>query len=123
LSPELIPGLATVVERLAKAYRVPISGTLGEIRSPGIYQTHVEDKTQRAASILKGLKPGLWLWVAHIGIQSPEQDALVHTDPADVFPDGVGRHRFAELNAITSEEVKDVIRQRGIRLTSYRDLR
>jgi hypothetical protein len=72
---------------------------------------------------LNRLTPGLWLLVSHIGIQSPEQDALIHTKPEDVFPDGVGRHRFAELNAITNKEIKDLIRERDIRLVSYRDLR
>jgi chitin disaccharide deacetylase len=122
-SPELIPGLGAVIKRLATAYRVPISGTLGERRAIGIYQTPVDQKIFEAITKLNRLTPGLWLWVAHIGIQSPEQDALIHTKPEDVFPDGVGRHRFAELNAITSEEIKDIIRKRNIRLVSYRDLR
>jgi chitin disaccharide deacetylase len=123
VSPELIPGVDAVIKKLATAYRVPISGTLGERRAIGIYQSPVDQKILEAITKLNRLPPGLWLWVAHIGIQSPEQDALVHTKTEDVFPDGVGRHRFAELNVITSQEIKDIIRKRDIRLVSYRDLR
>jgi predicted glycoside hydrolase/deacetylase ChbG (UPF0249 family) len=123
VSPELIPGVDAAIKKLATAYRVPISGTLGERRAIGIYQSPVDQKILEATTKLNRLPPGLWLWVAHIGIQSPEQDALVHTKTEDVFPDGVGRHRFAELNVITSQEIKDIIRKRDIRLVSYRDLR
>ena len=123
VSPKDIPGLDAVIKRLATAYRVPISGTLGEKRAIGIYKTPVDQKISEAIAKLKRLPPGLWLWVAHIGIQSAEQDALIHTKSEDVFPDGVGRHRFAELNVITNEEIKDIIKKRNIRLVSYRDLR
>jgi hypothetical protein len=123
VSPELIPGLEAVIKKLATTYGIPISGTLGERRAIGIYQTPVDQKILEAITKLNRLTPGLWLWVAHIGIQSPEQGALIHTKPEDVFPDGVGRHRFGELNAITNKEIKDLIRKRDIRLVSYRDLR
>jgi hypothetical protein len=66
---------------------------------------------------------GLWLWVVHLGIDSPEQDALIHTEPEDRFPpEGVGKHRADELRAILSPEVRDVISRRTIKLTNYRDL-
>ena len=123
VSPSLIPGLDAVLGRLAAKYRVPVSGRLGERRAAGIYMAPPAQKTAIAVKMLEDLKPGLWLWVAHIGVQSPEQDALVHTKPEDVFPDGVGKHRAAELSAIVSEEVKAIIQKRGIRLVSYRDLR
>ena len=123
LSPNLIPGLDALLRKMAANLRVPVSGTIGERPAKGIYQTAVNDKHSAAVAMLKSLGPGLWLWVTHIGIRSPEQDALVHTKPGDVFPEGAGRHRFAELDAVTSEEIKGTIRQQGIRLVSYRDLR
>jgi predicted glycoside hydrolase/deacetylase ChbG (UPF0249 family) len=123
LSPALVPGLVAVVNRLADTYGVPVSGRMGERRAAGIYRVPPTDKTESAVKMLEDLTPGLWLWVTHIGIQSPEQDALIHTKPEDVFPDGVGKHRAAELAAITSAEVKAVIRKRAIRLVSYRDVR
>lgn len=123
ISPNLLPGLDLIIQKLAAAYKIPVSGKVGERRVPGVYTTPIGQKTLSAVNMLKELDPGLWLWVTHLGIQSPEQDALIHTNPEDVFPNGVGKHRFAELNAITSEEIKDIIRKRGVRLVSYRDFR
>jgi len=63
------------------------------------------------------------LWVVHLGIDTPEQNALVHTHPDHVFPGGgVGKHRAAELGVLTSPEVKSIIQIKGIKLTNYRDL-
>jgi len=73
--------------------------------------------------ILEGLGPGLWLWVCHVGIDSPEQRALIHTAPKDIFVEGgVGLHRAEELKVLTSLEVKSMILRKGIRLTNYREL-
>ncbi len=68
-------------------------------------------------------KPGLYLWVCHIGIDSPEQNAFIHTAPGDIFPGGgVGKHRAAETDVLTSIEVKSIILKKGIKLVSYRQL-
>ena len=72
--------------------------------------------------MLKKLQPGLWLWVCHIGIESPERDALIHSAAEDIFVDGVGRHRAAELAVLTSPEVKSLILKEGIKLTNYGEL-
>jgi hypothetical protein len=83
----------------------------------------VEQKKKRALEILEGLGPGLWLWVCHVGIDSPEQQALIHTSSEDIFVEGgVGQHRAEELKVVTSLEVKSIILKKGIRLTNYREL-
>jgi len=59
----------------------------------------------------------------HPGIESPEQSALVHTKPEDVFTNGdVGQHRAAETKVLISPEVKSVIQKMGIKLTASREL-
>lgn len=117
------PGLSDVIKKIGRDYDLPISGLMGERRVSGIYKTSVEQKRDRAVRILRELEPGLWLWVCHIGIQSPEQDALIHTAPDDIFVEGgVGRHRAAELQVVTSLEMKSMILKKGIKLTNYRDL-
>jgi hypothetical protein len=80
-------------------------------------------KEKAALKILEELGPGLWLWTAHPGIDSPEQLALVHTRAED-FPvsGGVGFHRAEETSVLTSPEVKEAIGKKGIKLTNYRDL-
>jgi predicted glycoside hydrolase/deacetylase ChbG (UPF0249 family) len=113
-----------ITRKLSKEYGLPISGTLGEKYAISVYKTPVDQKLGAALRLIDRLTPGLWLWVAHPGIESPEQNALVHTSPEDRFTDGgVGRHRAAETGVLTSEKVKDAIRERKIRLTTYRDLR
>ncbi len=117
------PGLEAVIRKIAQDYDLPISSQLGEKRMESVYTTPVEQKKKRAVEILEGLTPGVWLWVCHVGIDSPEQRALIHTAPEDIFVDGgVGLHRAAELQVVTSLEVKSMILKKGIRLTNYREL-
>jgi predicted glycoside hydrolase/deacetylase ChbG (UPF0249 family) len=117
------PGLRNVFIKTARAFDLPISGMMGETRMSGVYRVDEDKKTEVAVKQLKRLKPGLWLWVTHLGIDSPEQNALIHTHPDHVVPGGgVGKHRAAELRAITSKEVKSIISEKGIELITYRDL-
>ncbi len=117
------PGVEEVFQKLAREYNVPISEHLDENRMPGVYLATVDQKPVIAAKQLKELKPGLWLWVCHIGIDSPEQDALFHSKTTSIFPaPGVGKHRAAELQTLLSYDVKAAIMQKNIRLVSYADV-
>jgi predicted glycoside hydrolase/deacetylase ChbG (UPF0249 family) len=117
------PGLDDVVKRIRLDYRLPVSGLMGEICVKDVYTVPLEQKKDRALEMLQNLQPGLWLWVCHIGIVSPEQEALIHSAPEDIFVEGgVGRHRAEELAVVTSLDVKSMILKRGIQLTNYRDL-
>ena len=117
------PGLKQVFKKLGSEYDLPISGMSGESRFPGVYDVREDQKKEFAVKQLKSLQPGLWLWVTHLGIDSPEQNALIHTHPGDVMPGGgVGKHRTAELEVVTSNEVKSMILEKGIQLTNYRHL-
>ena len=123
VSPSQYPGLAAVVKKLGTDYNLPISSQMGETRTGSVYTTPIEQKLKRAVQMLEGLQPGLGLWVCHIGIDSPEQRALIHSEPGDIFVEGgAGRHRAEELNVVTSLEVKSAILKKGIVLTNYREL-
>ncbi len=114
-------GLGHVIRKLGEDYDLPVSGLMGEERI-SIYTVPVERKLDRAVEILQALQPGFYLWVCHPGIDSPEQNALVHSAPADIFVDGgVGAHRAAVLKTLTSFRLKSVILSRGIQLTNYRE--
>lgn len=120
LGPREYPGLDEVVTRIAKDYDLPISGRMGERPVRGVYKVPVAEKQTKATAMLKELPPGLWLWVSHPGIDSPEQEALVHSAEKDVFKNGgVGPHRAEETNVLTSPEVRSVIQERKIQLTDY----
>ena len=117
------PGLSDVIKKIGRDYDLVISSPMGEKRVSGVYRVPVEQKKAEALKMLEKLQPGLWLWVGHIGIDSPEQDALIHSAPEDIFfGGGVGPHRVAELNVLTSPEVKSVILKKGITLTNYGEL-
>jgi predicted glycoside hydrolase/deacetylase ChbG (UPF0249 family) len=116
------PGMSEIFKRLGKEYKVPVSGLMNESRI-SVYSDPVDEKLKNAVRMIGELQSGLYLWVCHIGIDSPEQDALIHTAPGDIFvDDGVGKHRAAELNMLTSIDVKSAILKKGIILTTYKEL-
>jgi hypothetical protein len=118
------PGLREVIHKIARDFDLPISSQMGEKRVGGIYTALLEGKKEMALKMLEKLSPGLWLWNVHIGIDSPEQDALIHTRAEHRFKKGgVGPHRAEELRVISDDEVKGLIRKRGIKLINYRELR
>jgi chitin disaccharide deacetylase len=117
------PGLENIINSIAKDYSLPISQEMGENRIGGVFTTPVPQKKEVALEQLEALKPGLWFWVCHIGIESPEQNALVYSDPKDRLTYGsVGAHRAAELAVLLDPDVKALIKKKGIVLTSYTDL-
>ena len=117
------PALKEIIKKLGREYSLPISGLMDESRLRGVHMVPEDQKKEIALKQLEKLEPGLWLWVTHLGIDSPEQNALIHTHPKDIFPGGgVGKHRAAELDVITSIEVKSMILKKRIKLTSYREL-
>jgi hypothetical protein len=87
----------------------------------GLYGTEPARKTDTLVALAQALKPGsLGLMVFHIGLQTPEMDALV-----DLNSFGLGqmsRHREAELQALTSERFLTTLKEKGVRLLTYRDL-
>ena len=122
VSPSQYPGFSNLISRIAKDYNLPLSQSFGE-KGISVYNTPVEQKLERAVEMLEKLEPGLYLWVCHIGIDSPEQRALIHSDPEAIFVrGGVGKHRAEELRVLTSLEVKSAILKKGIILTNYREI-
>ena len=116
------PGLGDVIKRIGRDYNVPVSSLLDE-KIIGIYSAPIEQKVQKGVEMLDELDSGLWLWVCHPGIDSPEQNALIHTSPEDIFVEGgVGPHRAAILKTLMSLKLKSIILKKGIALTDYKKL-
>ena len=116
------PGLSDVIKRIGRDYNVPVSSLLDE-KIIGIYSAPIEQKIQKGVEMLDELDSGLWLWVCHPGIDSPEQNALIHTSPEDIFVEGgVGPHRAAILKTLMSLKLKSIILKKGIALTDYKKL-
>ncbi|HYW80628.1 MAG TPA: hypothetical protein VE890_13675, partial [Thermoguttaceae bacterium] len=75
------------------------------------------EKEAAMVAILEGLTPGLWLFVEHPGMGTPEMRAIGHEGYRDVAAD-----RDAVTKTFTSAKVKQVVKSRRIKLISYGDL-
>ena len=67
--------------------------------------------------IIEGLDPGLYLFVEHPGLDTPEMQALGHLGYRNVAADRDGVTR-----AFTSKNVKQAVRRKEVQLISYGDL-
>lgn len=117
-TPTSTPELRELVKKLAEEYHLPLDlpdakgagGFGGPDKSP-------EEKEAALIKILEDLKPGLWLFVDHPGLDTPEMQAIGHKGYWNVAFD-----RDGVTKAFTSGKVKEVIARRGIKLVSYGDV-
>ncbi len=115
------PELRLLVERLAKEYRLGISRYFGEKDVSGLYSAEPEQKLDTLLALARTLVPGsLRLMVFHIGLETPEMDALADLNVSGLAQ--MSRHRQAELGALTSERFLALLKETGVRLRTYRDL-
>ena len=113
--------LREVVERLAREYGLAVSRYYGEQDVAGYYDAPPEKKTAGLLGLASGLKSGApQLFVFHIGLETPEMDALI--DQNAIGLPGMSRHRHAELNALLSPEFRRALKDQGARLMTYHDL-
>ena len=115
------PELESVLLRVAKDYRVPVSRLVGDVDLPREGPVPAEQKTAAAVQALRDIEPGLWLMVTHPGLDVPEMQAIVLSYRQD--GPSIAELRAAETEMLMSREVADVIRERGIELVGYRDIR
>ena len=109
-----------LAKKLAKEYHIDIDpselGVKG-ISYAGPRNTPAEKK-KSLMKMLDELEPGnTYLFVDHPGIDSPELKAIHHIGYENVASD-----RQGVTDAWTDEGVKSVIKKRGIKLISYKDL-
>jgi len=116
------PEFKAIVEKLAAEHGLVVSGSVGEKRGEWFptYSVPPRDKERVLADTLEKLTPGLWLIGVHPGLDTPEMEAMEPTDPRELKH--VGAHRAAETVSLVSERVKQIIKNRGIKLISYRDI-
>lgn len=117
-TPTCTPELRSLVDRLSAEYKLPV-GAAGAKRAGGFGGSHTtaEEKEAAMVKILEGLQPGLYLFVDHPGLDTPEMRAIGHLGYRHVAADRDGVTR-----AFCSEKVKATVKKRGIQLVSYGDL-
>ncbi len=114
------PELRSLVESLAREYHLGMSGYFGEIYSNCTYSAPLGSKTDTLLAHLRRIQPGVNLQVVHTGLMTAEMNALKDMNKFGL-PD-MSRNRQEELKAITSKKVRKLLKKRGIRAITYRDL-
>jgi len=115
------PELRALVERLAREYGLGISRYFGEKDMKSIYSVAPAHKTDSLVAIVKRLEPGTpHLAVFHIGMETPEMNALVDLNPGGLPQ--MSQHRQGELKALCSKKFKKILKAKNIRLVTYRDV-
>jgi predicted glycoside hydrolase/deacetylase ChbG (UPF0249 family) len=114
------PELRALVEKLASGYHLGISTYFGE-RSASLWDVPPEQKLAALLRFVRESGPGLTLLVAHLGLDDNEMTGLVDLNyPQDPFR--VGRHRQAELDALTSPAFREAVAAAGLQLVTYRQV-
>jgi len=116
----LDPSLAKLVNGLAQEYGLITGAELGGLkRFPGWGDAKSgEERTDRFVKNLNALEPGTYLFVEHPGLDVVELQAIGHKGYENVAAD-----RAAVTQVFTSPAVRKAIRDQGIQLLSYGDLK
>ena len=108
-----------VVVKLAKEYGLPISGAFG-LERLSTYSVPHERKKEAAIEEISNLEPGkTYLYVMHVGMDSPEMCALEEIRESGL-PE-MCKHRNAQLNTLLSEEFQKALGENNIELITYRE--
>ncbi len=108
-------------KKLAKEYGLDIHpAEMGVQRAPRWTgkEFNAADKIDRLLDMLDQLTPGDWMTVSHPGYDVEELRTVGHPGYENVAFD-----RDAETRALISLKVKEKVKERGIKLISYRDLK
>lgn len=115
------PEFRSLVERLAREYGVGIPRYFSEADPSNHYFAEPKDKLDSLLVAIDRMEPvRVNLLVFHLGLETPEMDALI--DMNAIGPKNMSSHRFAELTALGSDRFRRSLEDRGYRLITYRDL-
>jgi predicted glycoside hydrolase/deacetylase ChbG (UPF0249 family) len=116
------PKIQEVVEKLADEYGINIDTRSYGVKRPpkgfGGSTTTADEKIKNFIEMLEELTPGIWMFVDHPGYDTDELRGVGHVGYEHVASD-----RDGVTKAFTSPEVMEVIKKRGIKLISYKDLK
>lgn len=110
-----------LLQGLASEYDLDITpADLGVQRTPRWSGNEVsaEEKERRFIEMIKSLQPGSWLTIEHPGFNWDELKTVGHVGYENVAEDRAG-----VTQVLTSEAVQQAIKDQGVQLISYRDLK
>lgn len=115
------PETRAIVEKIAADYKVAISRYYDEVDVEGGYSAPVAGKLDTLVAKLRSLTPGgTKLFVMHIGLDTPEMAAMEDLNTFGLKD--MSKHRFAELNALLSPQLLQLLHDPKFRLVNYRML-
>ncbi len=110
-----------VVEKLAGEFGLGISQYFGEKYLPTVYRTPPEEKLTEAIDIVESLGgPGLYLFVLHPGMNTPEMAALSDLNSTGVKD--MAAHRQAATDLLCASAFKEAIKRQDVKLVGYQGL-
>jgi predicted glycoside hydrolase/deacetylase ChbG (UPF0249 family) len=116
----LDPEIGALMDRLAKEYKLDIDTSKHELQRfngwKGV-ETY-EERIEAFCNNLEKLKPGKYLFVEHPAFDCPEMRPIGH-----VGYETVAKDREWVTRVFTSDKVKQAIKDNGIELISYGDLK
>jgi chitin disaccharide deacetylase len=118
------PQLREVMERVAKKYGLGISTYFGESYYTIWGVAPAAKKSTLLAHLAKASPDTLSLIEVHVAERTPEMEAIYDMNaPAQNTPEaGVVAHRNAELQAVLSPELAEMVRSGKIHLVTYQTL-
>lgn len=114
------PDVRAIVTRLTREFGLVVPGPdtgVSFMRQVWTRTDSGEARARKLAERIRSLGPGTWLMVEHAATDSPEMRAFGHAGYEDVAVD-----RQAVLDAWTSPLVRAAIAERGVELTSLREV-
>jgi len=111
--------LSALTKKIVQEYGLEIDlGAMGlkRARWGASSEDDAETREQKLIDMLNGLENGLYLVVEHPGLDVPEMQAHGHSGY-----EHVASHRDGVTKSFCSDKVKNVIKERGIQLISYKD--
>ena len=115
------PEFRDITERLAKEYGFGMSGYFGEVQHDPQYAAPPPKKIDSLLVMINRLAPKFNMVVTHVGIDDAELGALLDMNTSGPLPE-MSKNRQGELTALTSQQFKDALKARNVKLLTYRQL-
>lgn len=110
--------LINTIQKLSREFNIPFEAT-GVDQYMGMWAVDADQKENFLANTLNNLKPGLTIFVCHPCLNNSESQAIEGSGHDAMTRMAI--HRQAVTDAVTSERIKQIIKQRNIQLISYAD--
>lgn len=115
------PGILEVATALAAEYGLLMSGFHGESFWDPQYRADPVDKPDSLAAMVGRLDARFNVLITHPGLNTPEMAALEDMNTSHPL-ESMAVHRQGELDALLSPAFARALRERRVRLITYRDL-